>query len=630
MNKEIHKRPKGLSGLVDRIALYSGTVAGLAMFIVAMNTTYEVIMRRFFDKPTTWVFSFSLFVMVWFALLAAPYVTREGKQITADFLIAQLPDRTASMLRVLSNLVSLIFIVTLGYYGFKMCLEAYDKNIMSLDLLLYPMWILYLIFPISMFLLLLQVMATIVEDILQIKKTTAQIKIRWQYDPRLILPSFILLVAFGVWLIHINKIGGIIFLVLCLLFGGIPVSFALGTTGITGLFFIYYGFESLAMVPVIVERTLHNFVLLAIPMFIMGGVILYKCGVGERTYDFASKIMGSLPGGLAVGTVVACAIFSAMVGVSTAVAAAIGLTAIPMLISRGYTKEIAYGSVAGGALGVLIPPSAGLIVYGFMTNTSVGVLFAAAFVPAFIVVSMFCIYVIISCLVSGKYEKESVTWRERVISFKRSILGLSAPLIVLGGIYSGIFTPTEAAGVLVIYSMIVAFIYKKMNWNSFISIIRESAMLGSMIMMVMVGAMIFADVIAHLRIARLLTEWLATAGVPTWLALCGLFFLYILLGMFLEGLSITVLTVPVLYPLMPKLGLDVIVFGVILVMFVETALITPPVGLNLFMVKGITGDRMLPIVKGNIPFAAMLLLGVIILLLFPELSLWLPAVLGIL
>ncbi|MCJ7595769.1 MAG: TRAP transporter large permease, partial [Desulfobacterales bacterium] len=364
-------------------------------------------------------------------------------------------------------------------------------------------------------------------------------------------------------------------------------------------------------------------------MFIMGGVILYKCGVGERTYDLASKLTGSLPGGLAVGTVVACAIFSAMVGVSTAVAAAIGLTAIPMLISHGYTKELAYGSVAGGALGVLIPPSAGLIVYGFLTNSSVGTLFAAAFVPAFIVVAMFSIYVIIYCVVTGKYEKVSVSWKEKAVSFKNAILGLSAPFLILGGIYGGIFTPTEAAGILVTYSIVVAFIYKKMNWKTFISIIRESATLGAVIMMVMVGAMIFADVVGHLRVARVIAEWLTTSGVPTWIALCGIFMLYVILGMFVEGLSMTVLTIPVLYPLMPQLGLDVVVFGVVLMMFVEAALLTPPVGLNLFMVKAITGDSLWPIVVGNFPFALMLFLGVVLLLFFPKLALWLPGIMGI-
>jgi len=629
MDPHTQKSGKGLGALVDTMSLVSGTAAGLAMFFVAVATTYEVIMRRFFDSPTTWAFTVSLFVLVWFAFLAAPLSMREGRMITADFLVAQLSDRTGAMLRVVTNLIALLFAGTLGYYGLRMCTDAYAKNIMSLDLLMYPLWLLYMIFPIGMFFLIIQILRIIARDIGQIRKGELQGRAGWQDDPRLILPGFLALVAVGVWLIHVSEIGGIIFLALCLLFGGVPVSFALGCTGISGLFLIYHGFGSLTMVPVIVERTLYNFVLLAIPMFIMGGVILYRCGVGERTYDLASKLMGTLPGGLAVGTVVACAIFSAMVGVSTAVAAAIGLTAIPMLIARGYTKEIAYGSVAGGALGVLIPPSAGLIVYGFLTNTSVGTLFAAAFVPAFIVVAMFSIYVVFYCVATGKYEKVSVSWKEKALSFKSAVLGLSAPFLILGGIYGGLFTPTEAAGILVTYSVVVAFIYKKMDWKTFITIIRESAVLGAVIMMVMVGAMIFADVVGHLRVARVIAEWLVTSGVPNWVALCGIFMLYVILGMFVEGLSMTVLTIPVLYPLMPHLGLDVVVFGVALMMFVEAALLTPPVGLNLFMVKAITGDSLWPIVVGNFPFALILFLGVVMLLFFPGLALWLPRLLGI-
>jgi tripartite ATP-independent transporter DctM subunit len=615
--------------IIDKMSVMAATAAGLAMFLVALTTTYEVILRRIFDSPTTWVFSVSLFVMVWFALLAAPLGIKEGRQIIADFLVSRLSERTRAMLSVITYSISLIFLITLGFYGLDMCIDAYRKGITSIGLLLYPQWLLYLVFPVTTVLYCLQILRIIATEVSKLRRKQLTSKPGWQDDPRLVLTLFITLTAFGVYLVKVHHVAGIILLALCLMFGGVPVSFALGCSGIAGLFLIYQGFGSLSMVPVIVERTLYNFVLLAIPMFIMGGVILYKCGVGERTYDLASKWMSALPGGLAVGTVVACAIFSAMVGVSTAVAAAIGLTAIPILISRGYTKELAYGTVAGGALGVLIPPSAGLIVYGFLTNTSVGKLFAAAFIPGFIVVVLFAIYTVFYCVMSGKYEKVTVTWKERILSVKGAILGLSAPLIVLGGIYSGVFTPTEAAGVLVAYSMVVAFVYKKINWTNFIAIMRESAMLGSVIMMVMVGAMVLAHVIGHLRVARIFAEWIATAGTPHWMTLTGIALLYVILGMFLDGLSITVLTVPVLYPLMPVLGVDVVVFGVVLMIFIEMALLTPPVGLNLFMVKAITGDSLWPVVKGNLPFAALLMLGAIILLLFPQLALWLPKILGV-
>jgi C4-dicarboxylate transporter DctM subunit len=618
-----------LASMIDRICILSGTVAGMAMFVVAMNTTYEVIRRRIFDSPTTWVFSVSLFVMVWFVLLAGPFGVKERKQIEVDFLILHLSERTRSMLGIATYIISLVFIIVMGYYGSQMCLDAYVKGITSLDLLVYPQWILYLIFPLASVLYGLQMVRIIVSDVMQLMRGQLAKKVGWKDSPRFILPLFVVLIGFGVYLFKVSPFGAILFLALCLLFAGVPVSFALGGSGIVGLFLIYRGSIGLSMVPVVIETTLHNFVLLAIPMFIMGGVILYKCGLGERVYDMASKWMSGLPGGLAVGTVIACGIFSAMVGVSAAVAAAIGMTAIPTLISRGYSKELAYGTVAGGALGVLIPPSAGLIVYGFLTDSSVGTLFMAAFIPGFMIVMMFSIYTSFYCWVkgSGKYEEISASWKERMLTVKSALLGLFAPVFVLAGIYSGVFTPTEAAGVFVIYSMVVALIYRKMNWTSFIAVTKESAIIASMIMMVMIGAMVMTDVVSHLRITRFIAQWIATANIPHWLILASLTVLYLILGMFLDGLSITVLTIPVLFPLLPSLGLDVIVFGVILMMFVEAALLTPPVGMNLYVVKTITGDSLWPIVKGNIPFAAILFLGAVVLFLFPEIALWLPRVL---
>lgn len=601
------------------------------MFIVSLITTYEVVMRRLFNAPTTWVFTVSLFVMLWFPLLAASLGMKEGRQIIADFFVSHLSERTGAMLKVVTYIISLVFIVILGYYGLHMCIDAYQLGMTSVHLLRYPLWLLYLAFPTTMTLCCLQIFRLIVTETRQLKskQATRTRKLGWRDNPRLILPLFIALSAFGVYLVQVNHLAGIAFLILCLLTGGMPVVFALGSAGIAALFLVYGGFSSLTVVPIITEQTLHNFVLLAIPMFIMGGVILKESGMGERTFDVAAKWMSGLPGGLAGGTIIACALFSAMVGVSTAVVAAVGLVAIPALISHGYTKEMAYGSVAGGALGVLIPPSVGLIVYGFLTNSSVGELFAAAFIPGFIVVTLFGIYVTLSCLRSGKYQKESVTWNERFVALKRSILGLLAPVLVLGGIYSGIFTPTEAAGVFVVYCMSVAFIYKKLNWTSFIRIIKESAMLGSMIMLIMVGALVLANVIGRLHAAAMIAAGIATANIAPWLAIAGICLLYIVLGMFLDGMSITVLTIPVLFPLMPLLGFDVIAFGVVLMIFVEMALITPPVGLNVFMVKAITGETLWPIVKGNLPFALLMLVGAILLLLFPQLALWLPKILGL-
>ena len=613
---------------IDFLSLNFGTLAGFSMFLISIFTTYEVIMRRVFNRPTMWVFEVSLFIMVWFVLLAASYASRERNQIIADILVSRLSEPSRLVLGIAANMIVLVFTIIIGYYGYHTCIEAYQNNITSIGLLGYPKWILYLVFPLCMAMLFLQVSRNTLVDI----KLLSSLKKKadgYGSGPIKLLCCFMVIIGIGIYFLYAVPFVGIIILVLGLLFGGVPVGVALGITGILGSFANFGDFQSFTMVPVIVEKTLYNFILLAVPLFIMGGVILSKCGIGERIYNMLSKWSGSLPGGLSMATIVACALVSAMIGVSTAVAGAIGLIAIPQLLANGYTKGLSYGSVAGGALGILIPPSAGLIVYGFLTNTSVSSLFAAAFIPAAILVGFFVIYVFIISIVTGKYQKVSFTWDEKITATKDAFLGILAPAIVLGGIYSGIFTPTEAAAVFVIYCFIIAIIYKQINWEKFIDILKESAQLGSSLMMIMVGAMILSNLMAHLRIPRLLTEWIVTSGFSHGSVIFCLLAMYIVLGMFLDGLAMTVLTIPVIYPLMPVLGLDVIVFGIVLMVFIEMSLITPPVGLNLFMIQAITKDNLWTIAKGNLPFAIMMFIVAVILLFYPGICLWLPDMLAI-
>ena len=613
--------------IIGYLSLLFGTVSGVSMFFVSIFATYEVIMRRIFNNPTTWVFEVSLFILMWFVLLAAPYSSREKRQVVADIFISRLPQSSGLAIGIAADIVVLAFTAILGWYGAHTCLDAFQNHITSIGLLRYPKWIIYLVFPLTMGMLFLQVLRNILLDIqslISLKKESGV----YGTAPLMLLCGFTAAIGIGIYLMYVEPFAGIIMLVLSFLFGGVPVGFALGMTGIVGMFANFGEFQSLTMVPIIVERTLHNFILLAVPLFIMGGVILARCGIGERIYDMVSKWSGPLPGGLSMATIVACALVSAMIGVSTAVAGAIGLVAIPQLLANGYTKEISYGSVSGGALGVLIPPSAGLIVYGFLTNTSVASLFAAAFIPAALLVGFFVTYVFFASILTGKYQRVSFTWEQKITATKRAFLGLLAPGIVLGGIYTGIFTPTEAAAVFVVYCLITARIYKQIDWKKFCDVLKESAILGSSIMMIMIGAMILTNLVAHLRIPRLLTEWIVASGFPHSIVIACLLGMYVILGMFLDGLAMTVLTIPVIYPLMDVLGLNVIVFGVVLMVFVEMALITPPVGLNLFMVQAITKDKLLIIAKGNLPFAFMMFMVAMMLLFYPGISLWLPSMLS--
>ncbi len=611
---------------IDRLITAIGELAGFALFAVGGIMLYETIMRRVFSSPTVWAYTVSLFILMWFTLLAVPLASKTGRHICADFLVSFFPRGVQLWMRVFGTVLALVFVSVLGFYGTRMMLDAHRIGRTSIELLRYPVWILFIAFPVTWFLHLLQLPRNIASDLKTLWSTCGEGKDRRKSI--IILGVFVLLFLGSLYLLAVNPMIGILVLVLLLIFAGIPVAFSLGFSGLAAFFLVYGGMRSLRVVPLVAEEVLHNYVLLAIPLFIMGGMILYKSGVGEAIYDFAANWLGWLPGGLAVGTIGAGAIMSAMVGVTSAVAAAVGMVAIPSLRERGYPKTLAYGSVGGGAIGILFPPSAALILYGFLTNTSVGRLFAAALIPALLVVLMFGVFVVIYSMIYLSSKREPVAWNVRMRSLGNVLPGLSAPVLVLGGIYGGWFTPTEAAGVLVILSLAIGFFYRGINWKNFRGIIHESAITSSVILMIILGGKVLGQFISHQRIPRIATEWLLGADISITLVIAGLFVLYIVLGLFLDGVTITLLTVPVIYPMLPELGLNVIVFGVLLMVLIEMAHITPPVGLNLFMVKSVANDTLWTISKGHVPFALILLLAAVLLYLFPQLALWLPMALA--
>jgi C4-dicarboxylate transporter DctM subunit len=389
--------------------------------------------------------------------------------------------------------------------------------------------------------------------------------------------------------------------------------------------FFHGSISGLNTLPIVAEHTATNFILLAIPLFTLGGLILSRSGLGEQIYDLSSKWLGWIPGGLGVGTCITGGILAAMIGSSTAVTAIITLVAMKPLLDRGYDKKLVIGTVTGSSLGLIIPPSIGFIVYGFLTDTSVGDLFMAGVVPGIMLVVMFSAYIVISCKISGKYEAVSFSWTERLVSLRKSFIIIFGPAFVLGSIYTGIATPTEAGAILVIYSLFCAFIFRRIDWKGFMQCLIDSSILSTMIIMIMVGALVMSNVITLLQVPENLTEYIFSSGLPIWGVILLIVILYLCLGMFLDGGSMTVLTVPVIAPMLPALGIDTIAFGVILMMLIETALLTPPVGLNIFTVKGIVDEPLSFIIKSVVPFVMILVLGIILVFMFEDIALWLPS-----
>jgi len=625
MDERIVSPGQGPGLLIDRISYAFALLAGLMMLCVALFMSFEAFSRHFLDQPTSWVLAISILIFIWFTFLSVPYGIKSDKHVACDIFVTQLPPRTRQAVGVATDLASLLFICALGIYGFTHFMEAVEYNSMSEGLFRYPMWLVFLAIPSGMALSVIQFIRKIQTRIFWMKNNPDKSSESPLVSPGRMVLFFVLSAAAGILVYFFSQSLGILILALALLFWGVPIAFALGLVGITGLLFFHGSISGLNTLPIVAEHTATNFILLAIPLFTLGGLILSRSGLGEQIYDLSSKWLGWMPGGLGVGTCITGGILAAMIGSSTAVTAIITLVAMKPLLDRGYDKKLVIGTVTGSSLGLIIPPSIGFIVYGFLTDTSVGDLFMAGVIPGIMLVSMFSIYIIISCKISNKYEAISFTWTQRLVSLKKSFIIILGPAFVLGSIYTGVATPTEAGAILVIYSLFCALIFRKLDWKGLMQCLIDSSILSTMIIMIMVGALVMSNVITLLQIPANLTEFIISSGLPTWGVIFMIVILYLCLGMFLDGGSITVLTVPVIAPMLPALGIDTIAFGVILMMLIETALLTPPVGLNIFTVKGIVDEPLSFIIKSVTPFVIILVVGIILVFMFQDIALWLPS-----
>lgn len=416
-------------------------------------------------------------------------------------------------------------------------------------------------------------------------------------------------------------------LLLLLLVMGLPVAFSLGMAGVAGMLLFMGGDGALAQLPIIGYKSLDDFVLTAVPLYILMSQILLTGKVGNDLFELANKWLRHLPGGLGIATVMACAVFAAITGSSVACAVTIGAIAIPEMLARGYERSLVLGAVAaGGTLGILIPPSIPMILYGAITDESIGKLFMSGVVPGAILTVLFIMIVVYR---SRNLPREAAaSLDERISALKKSFWGLLLPVIVVGGIYTGIFTPTEAAGIGTVYSLIITFgIYRTLSLKDMPEILEDTIKTTCMIFAIMIGASLFGFVLTILDAPQALTNFVVDMQTNRWVIFVAINILLLFLGCILESVSIIFITLPILFPLIVRLGFDPIWFNVVMLINLELALITPPVGMNLFVLQGISPDsKMTQIIKGVIPFGAVMALEILLLCFFPEIATWLPSV----
>ena len=404
---------------------------------------------------------------------------------------------------------------------------------------------------------------------------------------------------------------------------------ALGLAGIgIVMFYFFLPPMMMRMIEPILFNTVNDFVLAAIPLFIFMGSLLYKGDVATKIYKGLGKLVSLLPGGLLQTNIISCAIFGACSGSSLAGAATMGTLAVRELSGQGYQRSTVLGSLAaGGTLATMIPPSILFIIYGSFASESVAKLFIAGIVPALILVGSFMLYIMVLAMMNP-----AVTPRQPRASFWEiltSLRMLFAPVglivAVLGSIYTGVATPTESAAVGSLGALLILAFDGKLKLSVVLDAARMSARTTCMIALLMIGTKIISVALSVLRIPATVSMWIGQLPVDPWMIAVMIVLFYILLGMLIEGTSMFFLTFPVVFPLMMSLGYDPIWFGVMMALFIEMSLITPPIGLNLFIIQQVAGERSLaPVIRGSFPFFLIMVSVTMLFIAFPEIVLWLP------
>ena len=416
------------------------------------------------------------------------------------------------------------------------------------------------------------------------------------------------------------------------LFMGVPLAFVLGAVGVIFTVFLW-GTHGLYIVASLTWKMMSSEVLIAVPLFILMGAFLQRSGIADSLYETAHKWAGPLHGGLAIGTIVICALFGAMAGIAGAATVSLGLIAIPSMKSRGYSTSMSVGPIAaGGTLGILIPPSVPMIFYGLFARMSIGKLFLAGILPGVLIAILLIIYIIILGI---KYPEScpALPPEERV-SFRNKIKALLTvlPVIlliaaVLGSIFSGMATPTESAIVGVIGSFLIALYKKKVTWIFLKESTFSTLSVTTMVLWVMIGAAVFAGVYQALGASELLQR-VASGGIPggKWIILLTILVLLLVLGMFLDAGAVIILLVPTVVPLIETLGFNTLWFSILFVLTIMIGYLSPPFGLCLFYLRGVAPPdiKTIEIYKAVLPYIAVLLIGLIILIIIPEISIWLP------
>ena len=428
-----------------------------------------------------------------------------------------------------------------------------------------------------------------------------------------------------------SLLGTLLIVLLFVLFAlGVEISVALGIVGVLGLLYLKGFNVGLGVVGSIAWSNASSFSFIAVPLFIFMSGILLHSGIGKGLYTAVARWVSFLPGGLAVASIFSCAIFAAISGSSVATAATIGMIAIPEMERRGYARTLTFGSLAaGGTLGILIPPSVPMIIYGVMTETSIGHLYMAGIVPGVLLAVLFAGFVIGYTMLwpatAPRVLEDEGSFVEKLRSLYEVAPVALLIFVVLGSMYLGVVTPTEAAALGSFVSLLLAAAFRTLTWRALREAFYATIRTTSMVLLIIIFASMFSHVMALIGAPKALFNLVTGLGLPRWALFTAIFGFLLVIAYALEELSVMIILLPILFPLVTGLGFDPVWFGIIMVVWLEIGLITPPVGLNLFVIQNLMrGTTARDVTLGTTPYVILMIVLVILLFLVPDLALWLP------
>ncbi len=618
---------KSSNSLYDRIVVGCGLAGGILIVLNGLFVAWEVTMRYVFNSPTIWVLEVSIYVTMASTFLSLAYALREKAHVKVDFITNYLSGPTLILLEIFTSLLAIFFCLVLGWKGLEMALTALRNWEVSPSLLRTPVFIPQLFIPLGSILLTL-------EFIRLLRNLFRELPLARQPGKGSLLVQFWITAVFAAGLVasfvllKTSMYLGLLVLFFVVLLCGIPEAVGLALFGVFGFYFLFGGSSMLVQIPVMAYSTLDSFVMVALPLFILTSCVLRLGGVGVRIYKFANVLVRHLPGGLGIASIIFCGLFAAMTGSSVAVAAAVSMIALPEMLARGYDRKFTIGLLAaGGTLGILFPPSIPMMLYASMTNESLGALFMGGVIPGLILSGMFCLYV---ALVAGRdknvQRQPRATFSEILSGTKEAAGGLITIFIIMGGISSGIITPTESGGVAGIYSIILClFLYRSLSAQNLKKALLDATRISAMIMLIVIGANISGQVILMAQISQNILLWVKSMQLPTWVIILSINIFLIIMGAPLEAVSILVITLPILYPLMTGLGFSGIWFAIVMVINMELALISPPEGLNLFILQDMAKSTAGEVSRGVVPFLIIIAIFLCLISAVPSLSTWLPS-----